>query len=546
MHISIVTPTRDTKGGKEMTKKKIAVALIGEAGPRTQKGDTKERRGVWRILNDDEVRYMHEKTVAESIASLKAYEVRVLVMPNTGRKVLRIAVPPCAIFAKERRVSSHAEATSPQVTAYAMRAIIRAAKKEQIRHLICDMPPHTHTNKNENTNTNVKEEIRNQYEVAASNAMMADFDFTEYKTPSTEGGAPVLQKVEYVLPEHYGPREIKEAREGIRRGIIIGEETNACRRLQNMPGGDMTPQVLAAHAVAAAKKTGTVSARVLTVTELRRLKMGGVLGVGKGSAVPPRFIILEYYGGKKTDAPTVLVGKGVTFDTGGLNLKPSEHIYEMHMDMSGGAAVIHTLIAAARIGVHRTIIALVPAVENMPSGSSYRPGDLLRTMNGKTIEVLNTDAEGRVILADALEYAKRYRPALVVDVATLTGAAMVALGLRYTGLFTTDTVLEERFRALGDATVDPVWPLPLSKAYEKDIKGTFADWANAGKPGAGGGASTAAAFLWQFTKDKKGESCYPWVHLDIAPRMTSIEEEYLAQGGLGTPVRLLARLLEEA
>ena len=308
----------------------------------------------------------------------------------------------------------------------------------------------------------------------------------------------------------------------------------------------MTPDVLARHAVMLARKLGKkVKATVLGVPQLERLGMGGVLGVGRGSAVAPRFIILEYMGGKKGERPVVLVGKGVTFDTGGLNLKSTEHIYEMHMDMSGGAAVLHALAAAARLGVKKNIVTLVPAVENMPSGSSYRPGDLLRTMHGKTIEVLNTDAEGRVILSDALEYAKRYNPSLVVDVATLTGAAMAALGLRYTGLFTPGKELEERFRALGDAVADPVWPLPLSSDYENDIKGTFADWANAGKPGAGGGASTAATFLWQFTKDEKGEQCYPWVHLDIAPRMTSIDEEWLAKGGLGTPVRLLARLLEE-
>jgi leucyl aminopeptidase len=271
---------------------------------------------------------------------------------------------------------------------------------------------------------------------------------------------------------------------------------------------------------------------------MKALGMGGVLGVGQGSDAPPRFIILEYMKGAKNEKPVVLVGKGVTFDTGGLNLKPGNHIYEMHMDMSGGAAVIHTIIAAARLKLRKNIVALIPAVENMPSGSSYRPGDVLRTMNGKTIEVLNTDAEGRVILADALEYAKRYNPALVVDVATLTGAAVVALGLRYSAIFTTDKKLEERFRALGEAVNDPVWPLPLGEEYEEDIKGTFGDWANAGKPGEAG-ATSGAVFLWQFIKG------YPWVHLDIAPRMTAMETEYLAKGAAGTPVRLLARLLEE-
>jgi len=247
--------------------------------------------------------------------------------------------------------------------------------------------------------------------------------------------------------------------------------------------------------------------------------------------------------GSKTEHPVVLVGKGVTFDTGGLNLKPSQHIYEMHMDMSGGAAVIHAIRAAARLKLKKNIVGLIPAVENMPSGSSYRPGDVLKTMSGKTIEVMDTDAEGRVILADALEYAKKYDPSLVVDVATLTGAAVVALGQRYSALFTADKKLEDTFRRVGEETGDPVWPLPLMADYEEEIKGTFGDWANIGKSRYGG-AITAAVFLWQFTKDSSGKS-YPWVHLDIAPRMTAIEGEFLAKGAAGAPVRLLARILEE-
>jgi leucyl aminopeptidase len=278
---------------------------------------------------------------------------------------------------------------------------------------------------------------------------------------------------------------------------------------------------------------------------MKLLGMGGVLGVGQGSDSPPRFIILEYMNGAKNEKPIILIGKGVTFDSGGLNLKPSDGIYEMHMDMSGGAAVIHTLIAAARLKLKKNIIALVPAVENMPSGNSYRPADVLRTINGKTIEVLNTDAEGRVILADALEYAKQYKPALVVDVATLTGAAIVALGLFYTGLFTPDKTLEEKFRKLGEETWDPVWPLPLGAEYEDGIRGIFGDWANSGKKGQGGGATTGAMFLYQFTKDKKGKQEYPWVHLDIAPRMTATDSEFLAKGAAGASLRLLVRMLEE-
>lgn len=297
----------------------------------------------------------------------------------------------------------------------------------------------------------------------------------------------------------------------------------------------MTPKLLAEAAKNAAKGT-KVNVKILGKKEMEVLKMGGVLGVAQGSEHEPQFIIMEYKMGGK-EAPTVLVGKGVTFDTGGLNLKSSDHIYEMHMDMSGGAAVIHTIILAAKLGLKKNIIALVPAVENMPSGSSYRPGDILKSMSGKTIEVMDTDAEGRIILADALTYAEKYNPKLVVDVATLTGAAMVALGERASALFTKDERLEKTFRELGEESGEYVWPLPLWEEYEDDIRGTFGDWANLGKTRYGG-SITAATFLAQFAGK------YPWVHLDIAPRMTSIEGEYLAKGAAGAPIRLLIKLLE--
>ncbi len=233
------------------------------------------------------------------------------------------------------------------------------------------------------------------------------------------------------------------------------------------------------------------------------------------------------------------MGKGVTFDTGGINLKPTDAILGMNMDMSGGAAVIHTLIAAARLKLRKNIVALIPAVENAPSGSSYRPGDVLRSMSGKTIEVRNTDAEGRIILADALTYAKRYRPALVVDVATLTGSAVVALGERAIALFTQDEKLEQTFRLLGEESGDYVWPLPLWDEYDEDIKGVFGDVANVGKTRYGD-AILAAVFLKQFVAD-----AYPWTHLDIAPRMTALPDEFLAKGSAGAPVRLLVKLLEK-
>ena len=217
-------------------------------------------------------------------------------------------------------------------------------------------------------------------------------------------------------------------------------------------------------------------------------------------------------------------------------------MYTMHLDMSGGAAVIHATILAAKLGVKKNIVALVPAVENMPGGNSYRPGDILRSMSGKTIEVLNTDAEGRVILADALTYAERYNPRLVVDVATLTGAACVALGERASAIFTRDQSLENLTRELGEKTGDFVWPMPLWEEYEQEIKGTFGDVANLGKKGRMGGAIAGAAFLLQFTKNYP-KDC-PWMHIDMAPTMLATDDEHLAKGAKGSPVKLLLALLE--
>ena len=388
-------------------------------------------------------------------------------------------------------------------------------------------------------------------ELLSVNLLMAEHQFTEYRSVPDEGWPIISEFVVFGGDGH-------DVKDGFLRGAVIGAEVNACRRIANLPGGDIIPETLAHEARRAAEGTG-IDVTVLDEAAMKKLGMGGVLGVGKGSEAKPKFIIMEYWGsgrpkadagkpssvkvtmdklaGKEESQPIVLVGKGVTFDTGGINLKPSNSIIGMNMDMSGGAAVIHAIAAAAKLKLAKNIVALIPAVENMPSGSSYRPGDVLRSLSGKTIEVLNTDAEGRIILADALTYAKRYDPRLMVDVATLTGAAVVALGERASALFTKDESLERSFRHWGEESGDYVWPLPLWEEYDEEIKGTFGDIANVGKTRYGG-AITAAAFLAQFVDD-----C-PWVHLDIAPRMTAIDGEFLAKGASGTPVRLLVKMLE--
>ena len=303
----------------------------------------------------------------------------------------------------------------------------------------------------------------------------------------------------------------------------------------------MTPTRLAKAAKAAVKGL-PVSVQTLNRAQMEKLGMGAVLGVAKGSSEEPTFTVLEYKGAG--GAPIVLAGKGVTFDSGGLNLKSENGIYEMHMDMSGAAAVIHAVAAAARLKVKKHVIGLVPSVENMPGNNAYRPGDILKSLSGKTIEVLNTDAEGRLILADAITYAKKFKPAVVIDVAALTGAALVALGLHASGLMTRDGALAEKLLTLGEESGDYLWRLPLWDEYEDAVKGTFADLSNVPGNGAGsryGGASNGAMFLWQFAKEL---DC-PWAHLDIAPRMTSAPGDELAKGAAGAPVRLLVRFIEQ-
>jgi leucyl aminopeptidase len=374
-------------------------------------------------------------------------------------------------------------------------------------------------------------------ELLAVNFEMANYQFFRYKKEPKEGFDSV-REVE-VLGE-FNSLELKSIKKAFQKGSIIGQEVNQTRELANIPGGDMTPQLLLKEAQRMFAGSSAVKLKVLDKKQLQKIGAGGILSVAQGSTEEPKFIILEYQGGNKQDKPIVLAGKAVTFDTGGVNLKPSEGMGGMHMDMSGGAAVLGALAAAERLKIKRNIVALVPAVENMASGTSYRPGDIIKMLNGKTVEIGNTDAEGRIILADALTYAERYNPKLVVDVATLTGAAMVTFGYRATALFTSEGEKHHpQIQAWGEQSGDYVWPMPLWEEYVEEVKGVFADLSNTGKFQRWGGSNTAAAFLWQFAKK------YPWIHLDIAPRMTSVEGEYLAKGAAGAPVRLLVKMLEE-
>jgi leucyl aminopeptidase len=277
---------------------------------------------------------------------------------------------------------------------------------------------------------------------------------------------------------------------------------------------------------------------VFNEKKITHLGMGGLLGVSRGSAKPPRFIVMEYNRRQAASRGTiVLVGKGVTFDSGGISIKPSAQMAEMKMDMSGAAAVIGTMQAAARLRLPLHLVGLIPATENLPSGTALKPGDILVHYNGKTSEIDNTDAEGRLILADALSYAERFRPDLVIDLATLTGAVVVALASYATGMLGNDTPSMERLREAGERTYERVWQLPMFEEYEKLIKSEVADVKNTG--GRWGGAITAAMFL------KKFIGKYKWVHLDIAG--TAIMEEpleYIPKGASGVGVRLLTDFLK--
>lgn len=371
-------------------------------------------------------------------------------------------------------------------------------------------------------------------QLAAENMLMAAYAWRRYRKAPKEGWGDV-QTVTFVVPT----KARTAVASGVHTGTIVAQHVNLCRDLANTPGGDMTPAVLAARVRQLVKGT-RVRAHILMPQQIRRKRMGGVLGVAQGSHASPRFIVLEYKGAGERVKPVVLVGKGVTFDSGGLDVKPFPHAVDMMMDMTGGAAVIATILAAARLGVRRNIVVLVPAVENMPSGTSMRPGDVLTMMDGTTVEVRNTDAEGRLILADALCYARQYNPAVVIDVATLTGAALVALDERASAVLSHDRTLTDALVAAGDATGDYAWPLPLLYETMDEMRGTVSDLANLKVKGSDryGGTMSAAAFLAHFTAD------FPrWAHIDIAPRMTPAHDECLAPGSAGPAVRLLVRLL---
>ena len=323
----------------------------------------------------------------------------------------------------------------------------------------------------------------------------------------------------------------RQANAVLKRGRETGTGINIARELGNLPGNICTPTYLAAEARKLARAHSNLSTRILEEKQMRELGMGALLSVSAGSVEPAKLIVMNYKGGKSSQKPYVLVGKGITFDSGGISLKPGAKMDEMKFDMCGAASVFGTMHVVTALKLPINVVAIVAASENLPSGTATKPGDVVTSMSGQTIEVLNTDAEGRLVLCDALTYAERFKPAAVIDIATLTGACVVALGAHATGMYANNEKLAEQLGSAGESSFDRAWRMPLWEEYQKQIDTPFADMANVGS--GGGGSITAASFLARFTKK------YHWAHLDIAGSAW----HSAPKGATGRPVGLLARYL---
>jgi leucyl aminopeptidase len=367
--------------------------------------------------------------------------------------------------------------------------------------------------------------IKNDAAVQAmtEGAVLGLYTFKRYQTKQENGNDEIKELV--IFGKEKGALE-----KAVAKGKIIAEAANFARTMVNEPGNFMTPTQMAETAHQIAKKYG-LKVEVFDRDKMKDLGMGGLLGVSQGSQQPPRFIILSYQGRKSRDLDMALVGKGITFDSGGISIKPSENMADMKDDMAGGASVLSALMAIAQLKPAINVTAFVPATENLPSGTALKPADIIKAMNGKTMEILNTDAEGRVILADALCYAVKSGAKAIIDVATLTGACQIALGKIVTGAFTNNQALLDKVIAAGNEVGEPAWPMPMFDEYKEFIKSDIADIKNTGNRY--GGAITAAKFLEEFV-DKT-----PWVHLDLTGPINDSDKGYAVKGASGVPVRTL-------
>jgi len=356
------------------------------------------------------------------------------------------------------------------------------------------------------------------------------YRFDQFKTQGKEP-AKEPRKLTLAVPRR---SDLADGEKGLARGLAIGQGMAFAKDLGNLPGNVCTPTYLAEQAKSMAEALGA-EANILDEVAIAELKMDSFLSVSKGSDEPPRFIELKHWGAKdKNEKPIVLVGKGITFDSGGISLKPGEGMDEMKYDMCGAATVLGSFRAAVEMKLPLNLIALVPACENMPNGRANKPGDIVTTMSGQTIEILNTDAEGRLVLCDALTYAERFNPATVIDVATLTGACIIALGHVATGLYANQDGLARELSAAGEEVGDRAWHMPLWDEYQEQLKSPFADMQNIG--GRPGGSITAACFLSRFAK------AYDWAHLDIAGTAWKSGKD---KGATGRPVPMLVQFLQD-
>ncbi len=380
------------------------------------------------------------------------------------------------------------------------------------------------------TETEIKnadhEQVLRQSILAIDSAL---YRFDDLKTTPEPTPRRPLRKVTFIIPSRRG---LMEAEAALREATAISNGIQLAKNLANQPGNYCTPTTLAEQARKLTQTYPDLAVEVLDQTRMENLGMNALLAVAKGSAEPPKLIVMEHMGGKAEDAPIVLVGKGVTFDSGGISIKPGADMDQMKFDMGGAAAVLGTIAVVAELRLPINVIGIVPTVENMPDGAALKPGDVIKSMSGQTIEVLNTDAEGRLILCDALTYAGRYKPDTVIDLATLTGACIIALGRVPSGLLSNNKSLAQELIKAGDVTNDRVWEMPLWDEYQELLKSNFADMANIG--GREGGTITAAAFLSRFTKE------YRWAHLDIAGTAWVTGER---KGATGRPVSLLSEYL---
>ena len=353
------------------------------------------------------------------------------------------------------------------------------------------------------------------------------YRFDQFKSKKDEVRRP-LRKLTFAVERR---NELAAAEEALAQGLAIADGMAMAKNLGNLPGNICTPAYLADTAIKMGDDHG-IECEILDRAEMEALGMHSLLSVAKGSHQPPKLIVLHYKGGKKDEKPLVLVGKGITFDTGGISLKPAPEMDEMKYDMCGAASVLGTIKAVAQMKLSINLTVIVPASENMPGGAASRPGDIVTSMSGQTIEILNTDAEGRLVLCDALTYAERFEPEIVIDVATLTGACVVALGHVASGLFANNDGLARELAHAGDEAHDRAWQMPLWDDYQELLKSPFADMANIG--GRWGGSITAACFLARFTKK------FEWAHLDIAGTAWKSGAD---KGATGRPVPLLTHYL---